>query len=267
MPATAILKLRALDEGVPPRSIHGLLHPALLERLRAADGGLSARLHDGSAPGAFALSPLMGLPRRLREGDACWARVGLLNPEMEDAFVSTLEHGFWREPLSLGEFPFRVSDVLLGAREREPWSGRISFEDLIENTIPLESADVEIASPLAFKRGDVHYPLPEPELFFGNLLRRWNDVASIPLPRILEWEAVGISFLNLRTEPFPLRRGGTVVGCLGRVRFVFRCEPAQRYLFHLLLRFAFYAGVGVKTAQGMGMCRMLPREKRHGRRR
>lgn len=267
MPTTAILQMRALRGGRPPRSIHGLLHPALLERIRAADAGAAQTVHDGAAPGAFALSPLMRLRKKVNEGDACWARVGLLNPEMEDLFLSTLENGAWREPVALGDYPFQISEVILGAREGEPWSGQVRFDELVEHTAPIDHADVEIASPLAFKRGDVHYPVPEPELFFGNLLRRWNDVTPLPLPKTLEWEAVGISRLDLRTEPFALRRGGTVVGCKGRVRFVFRCDPAQKYLFHLLLRFAFFAGVGVKTAQGMGMCRMFSWENGHGRRR
>lgn len=267
MPTTAILRMRALDGGRPARALHGLFHPALLERLRAVDSGLSARVHDGAAPGAFSLSPIMNLPKTMDEGASCWVRVGLLNPEMEDAFVSTLEAGHWREPVTLGDHRFQVTHVALGPEDGEPWSGRADLEELINNTPSVDGAEVKIASPLAFKRGDLHHPLPEPELFFGNLLRRWNEALPVPLPRQLDWNAVGVSRLELRSERFSLRRGGTVVGCKGRIGFVFRGDPAQKYLFHLLLRFAFFAGVGVKTAQGMGMCRLLPREKRHGRRR
>lgn len=259
MPVTAIINLRALKEGDTPRSFHALFHPVLLGRISMADAKVGQALHDAGGLISFSLSPVIGrMPKnKIIENESYWVRVCLLEPIVEEVFMESLERGFWNEPVNLGELSFVVEDVLLGKAADHPWGGRESYEELLFHGGSPARISLKLESPTAFKRGDLHYPLPEPSLLFYNLTRRWNLFAPFKLPEKPDCSSVSFAFADLRTKPFPLRNGGTVIGSIGRLGFIFAGPNHERHFFSALLRFAFYSGIGVKTGQGMGMCRVL----------
>jgi CRISPR-associated endoribonuclease Cas6 len=113
---------------------------------------------------------------------------------------------------------------------------------------------------MSFKKGDFHYPLPESSLVFSNLARRWNLNSPIALPEQPDCEKLTYAFFNIKTVPYSLRKSGTVLGAVGKVVFLLKCSENEKKYFHTLLRFAFYSGIGVKTTQGMGMCRIVGEE-------
>jgi CRISPR-associated endoribonuclease Cas6 len=238
------------------------MHPVLLDRISEVDVGLGQVLHDSGTMAPFSVSPTIGKKIRgnILENETYWVRFCILAEELEEVFLNTLVMGLWNEPINLGDLFFQVEDVILGKQNNHVWSGRESYEELLNKGSCPKKISLGLTSPISFKRGNLHYPLPDPSLIFNNLARRWNLFSPLKLPQQIDCTDVSFALINIQTEPFPLRKGGTVLGASGRLTFIFDgTEQSKRY-YQALLRFAFYAGVGVKTTQGMGMCRIIDKE-------
>jgi len=128
---------------------------------------------------------------------------------------------------------------------------------------------LEFVSPTPFSFGQKPWgkmvvPLPEPRLVFGSLLKVWSALAPSPLrmdeaalKSYIEKNVVIKRIDGLRTAMlrFP---DAPQVGFVGRVTFrLMTDEDAARARLNTLADFAFYAGVGMKTAMGMGMVRRV----------
>ncbi len=259
MPATAIINMRALTGGRMPRSFHCLVHPLFLDRISEADADLGKALHDSGGMAPYSISPVMGkkIKGSVLAGESYWVRICMLDETLEDAFLRTLEKGFWNEPLYFGELSFMVEDVVLGEQDGNVWSGRTTYQELGMNSCGREKISLRFASPTSFKRGDMHYPLPEPVLVFHNLIKRWNAFSPPGFKAPDDLNFVSFSFLDIRTERYSLRKGGTVLGFVGDVTLHFNVKDKPAHYFGAILDFAFYSGIGVKTTQGMGMCRVI----------
>lgn len=256
MPVTAIFNLRAVTHGPTPRSFHCLTHPAFLERIAKANPAMGERLHGGGVMAPFSISPLMGAKRRIVENKSYWVRIGLLQDDIIEVFLDSLEKNLWRDPICLERHIFLPENLVFGQQENNPWTNGETYQEILENSSGREKLSLAITSPMSFKRGDLHYPLPEPALIAGNLIRRWRLFSNAPLPQTIGWDNVSFSYLNIKTRPFALRKGGTIVGAAGDLSFISKGSLEERRCFEALIRFAFYAGIGVKTTQGMGLCRM-----------
>lgn len=256
MPVTAILNLRALSNGRVPRSFHCLMHPVFLNRISKANPSLGRRLHDFGAMIPYSLSPMMGIRNKVVVNESYWVRIGLLHDELAEVFLYSLEKNLWSEAIHLENHIFIPENILFGKIENNIWTGCESYDEITEASSGSERITLQIESPLAFKKGDLHYPLPEPAMVMGNLIRRWNMFATSSMPLKIGFDNISFSYMNIRTRPYGLRKGGTIVGTTGKVTFIMKGSVEERRRFESLLRFAFYAGIGVKTAQGMGMCRM-----------
>lgn len=260
MPVTAIINLRALTKGELPRSFHCLMHPVFLERISRTDERMGQVLHDAGIMPSFSISPIMnigqhpGIVKYIIENENYWVRIGILTEELEDLLFLSMERGMWRDPIQLEKHVFEIEKIILGTMEGLPWGGRNSYSEMIRNSLTCRKISFFITSPVSFKKGDLHYPLPEPVLLFRNLLRRWNQFSEITLSDDFDFENVSFAHFDLKTHSFALRKGGTVRGFTGKLTFIFQDQISQ--LCHVLLQYAFYAGIGVKTTQGMGMCRI-----------
>lgn len=259
MPVTAIIRMKSLGDGAAPRSFHALFHSVLFDRITAANPNLGSSIHDSNLMAPFSLSPVMGRlfdKRTVRRDEIYTIRVGILHAELEQVFFETLERGLWKDPLDLAGLPFQVEEITLGEKEGEPWSGKADYAQLLERSTGSTRIRLQLASPMAFRRGGLHYPLPDPCMVFANLTRRWNLFSPVKLPEKPSCDNVSFTSFNLCTKPFALRKGGTVFGAVGRVTFILRGKEKERRNYESLLRFAFFSGIGVKTGQGMGMCRI-----------
>jgi CRISPR-associated endoribonuclease Cas6 len=255
MPVTAIINLRALSKGKLSRSFHCLMHPVFLDRISKTDEKFGKTLHDAGIMPPFSISPVMNIEKQVVINESYWVRIGILNEELEEMFFLSTEKGVWREPIQLESHFFEVEEIVWGNPDGFEWSGRNSYSDMIHNSVTCRKISVFALSPMSFKKGDLHYPLPEPSLLFGNLLRRWNQFSKIGLPEDYDFGDVSFAHFNIQTQPYALRKGGTVLGATGKMTFIFQNEISQ--LCHALLQFAFFSGIGVKTTQGMGMCRIV----------
>ncbi|MBD2435609.1 CRISPR system precrRNA processing endoribonuclease RAMP protein Cas6 [Nostoc sp. FACHB-110] len=143
--------------------------------------------------------------------------------------------------------------ILAGVRCRlSEWldiSQASSFEKLrqipFQNTIKLQ-----FLSPTSFKQSGAIQPFPLPDLVFNGLLRRWNHFApdQLRFPEI-KWNTF-ISAFELKTHTLKLEAGAEI-GAEGWVKYRF-VDSEQAKIATVLAHFAHFAGVGRKTAMGMG---------------
>jgi CRISPR-associated endoribonuclease Cas6 len=147
---------------------------------------------------------------------------------------------------------------LPAGRRHDPLYRVTDFAGLALPVSPKEVFLADFRTPTAFKMGDAYYPFPDPGLFFSSLLRRWNAFSGDDkLPEIgqEEWRSsVWLSRFRGKTKPF-FMRGGQIPGFTGQL-WLQLADPEKAKIAVRLLAFAPFAGVGVKTAMGMGQVRV-----------
>ena len=177
----------------------------------------------------------------------------------KDAFTQIIE------PLSklrTAEITHRDDVLTFGT----PDITQISYDDLFcKHYIREEPAKyirIEFLTPTAFKTGGNYLNMPTARLILTGLARRYDslcDVHETVYDSLGEeiGERVTIASYNLRSAAFPLEnvRIPAFVGSL--TLRISSNETFRRYV-NLLCDFANYAGVGIKTALGMGHVRCTP---------
>ncbi len=190
-----------------------------------------------------------------------WARIALLEEGLYGRLSPRL-FALEGRSIRLGK-PFRVKAVL---QEGHPWAGLTTYPRLFQAP---EGPDLPLRffSPTFFRRKGVHYPMPEPRLVLEGLLRRLEGLAALPVPdgvREALLERTTVRWFEGKTVRAEAEVGA--VGFVGRVVYHLpkATEEELRWLW-ALGRFAFYAGVGAKTALGFGRVKVFqPRSSPEG---
>ena len=240
----------AFPEGVRVVSSMGsVFHGALMEQLPAE---VAAHLH------VEELRPYHQSILFTRERGAVW-RFGVLDEGLycllwyifsERAGLELRQKGF---SVALGE------PRLLQATSEEALADAAFAGDEV-----LRSAACQFLTPTSFKRDGVYQMFPDTQLILQSLLGRWRrfseqvrldeqDLASRLAP------ACRISSYRLQSAPFSLERH-TIYGFRGQLRLYFAGNEMVRRLLRLLFSFAPFAGIGIKTALGMGAVDVLWKE-------
>ena len=221
----------------------------------------------------------------VQQGQVCWLRLTLLDGTLFGslarktlAFSETGQGSM--PPLELNGIPFDLLEMVVDNRAgvgEASWSGWSSYGRLLEQAEArparrLERLTLEFDTPTAFT-GE-HRPwgretvlVPEPLRIFGGLARRWRRFASPGPAEGIEPEALlryveeraRIEEYALRTQRLHLRQA-QLMGFVGRCTYRLPADDADdrlRRQVHLLADYAFYAGVGHKTAQGLGRARRI----------
>lgn len=125
-----------------------------------------------------------------------------------------------------------------------------SFKTLSQIKSDDSTVSLFFLSPTSFREGDHIQPFPLPRSVFGGLLKRWNAFAPVDflLPRV-DWNGL-VAAYSLKTKIVRME-GGPQIGSVGWVRYRFP-DPEQARIAHILANFADFAGIGRKTAMGMG---------------
>jgi CRISPR-associated endoribonuclease Cas6 len=249
--------LEAATPGAVPLSSGYLVYSWLCRSLAR-----EVNLHGGGeAPPGFCLSALWPWEdgerpprgeqvRSFAQGTRLGFRIAFARDEDGEAFAAALEKRRGKEVRLGGSGIFRLQG-LVPAREH-PLVRRQSPDSPAAD--PGEELELRFLSPTGFKRQGKQYLLPEPKLVFGSLLRKWKAWVDPAVEDLEElYPRVGIGSYELRTQAVRLERGGVWRGFVGSLRYDLRdLEEWERRVLGLLGRFAFYVGVGYKTAQGMG---------------
>lgn len=108
----------------------------------------------------------------------------------------------------------------------------------------------------SFKQNDSYVMFPSTELIIGSLLSKWNtftDGQTLVENNLKEKLAALVSIYSyrLRSSRFFLEKT-SINGFVGTIDFNFHGSDMQKRLLGLLFSFVPYAGIGIKTALGMG---------------
>lgn len=266
---SSIIHLHVLRDGGLPQTQGRFALSAFLGLVEQVDPALAQTLHDAPSGKPFTVSQLRGLPDprdgeiRVRAGQACWLRVTLAGEELFGVFVKRFLQGGAQPTIRLGQVELAVSEVLTSPGSH-PWASYTTVDDLLANAKPVDTITLEFASPTSFSLGDNRVEvMPRPELIFGTLHKKWaawcGQDLSQPLNR--EWLREYALVSDWRMQSRMLRYGPQAqIGSEGQITFrLFEAEREARTLLNILADFAFYAGVGRKTTQGMGQVRRIVR--------
>lgn len=266
MPHAFLLHLTSSDPR-PPRYpglyAHGLFF-ALLGKL---DPGLAAAVH--AAPRKpFTLAALEPSPPAGRGGEArSPGEVVLRITTLDDGLFGPLLGVLLREGvdgLALGDQPYRLARVV-ATPQGSPLAGRRTWEELAAAP-PTRCLRLRFRTPTVFAtskpgRRARHTPLPDPLLIAKSLLSSWQhhsplrfpEVEAAALLAVFELDLELTRFADLRFERAQAAKG-FFPGFTGAVEVHCHSDSleAQRAL-GILQAYAFYAGVGAKTAYGLGL--------------
>lgn len=242
------------------------LHGIFFNLLREADSRLTDELcQKNSSP--FTLSPLFLADEKktkgafIKAGTQCRLRMTLLKDELFFVLNQlSLEHTV--RTIILENIPLIVTHILTTSESLDLWSNFSGYETLLINASPSwKEVTLQFFTPTAFNRGDINFPLPDPQLIFSNYLEKWNQYSSIPLSENIPILIENSIFLsNFRISPQWIDVGfSKEIGFTGWCTFILKGRHPEEHIreFNLLADFAYYCGTGIKTAMGMGMTRKI----------
>ncbi|MCU0493891.1 MAG: CRISPR system precrRNA processing endoribonuclease RAMP protein Cas6 [Chloroflexaceae bacterium] len=216
--------------------------------------------HNPHNPTAALRSPVSRLQSSLE------LRATLAHADLFGPFSRALLQQTARPAMRLGHTALRLGDVY-GTPGSHPWAGYSSFAQLFQTTRPTPTLTLEFASATAFGQGSRANGkprlglLPTPELVFGSLARRWNELAPPGLE--LNSGAVETAAADTLVSRFEARSTtinlgkGPQKGFVGTCSYELPSDPVLAHLISLLADAAFYLGLGMKTGRGMGLCRRV----------
>lgn len=135
-----------------------------------------------------------------------------------------------------------------------------SYESLADSVFLAPAAPsgvtLDFLTATSFKQNNSYVLLPDAALILGSLLSRWNafTTGQTLVEEGLREKLAALTSIHsysLRTQLFSLERV-TLKGFVGRLELRLHGSDMQRRLLGLIMSYAPYAGVGIKTAVGMG---------------
>ncbi len=239
-----ILQIALQGDEIKSEGLNRAIHALCFHWLALADTDLAEKLHGKeNLPIALTFKP----PKSKQQ---LYLRIGVLQKDI----LAPLLWGLSRElgeDITLADVPYRVGKAVEIIKS-------FNFEDLLKIP-PQQEIGLQFISPTSFKQSQIIQPFPLPELVFNSLLRRWNAFApnTLKLPTV-EWQGMTAA-CEIKTKTLKIKANNEI-GSIGWVRYRFPVEQAQ--IAATLAHFAEFAGVGRKTAMGMGQVRLIYRRVR-----
>lgn len=275
---SAVLRLRPImqqeDEVQKPcpawwgDATHNLL-------LKSIGGQLSNDLHEENSLHPISVSTLYGkFPNRSIDPNGTYElRFTAANGNTAEALLNCISNGGSFAPgkqVELNYRDFLIENAVIDS-SLHPWAASSDYQTLASSSfLGLVSAPeritLEFVSPTSFastgklstNKQNIAYPLPD--LVFGSLLERWNLFSPITLPKELRLyiqECLILTHFELHSKTIHIFDGAQM-GMVGEATF--KTRNYDRYwmsLINILADYAFFAGIGAKTAGGMGQVRRI----------
>jgi CRISPR-associated endoribonuclease Cas6 len=250
-----------------PRLLGRAAQAWLLDQVRQADPSFAEALHSGQTRRPYTISAPRGTP------EARWLRITSVSADLTALLVEKVLPQIEQQPIRLAEVRVKVTGVDI---ENHAWAGQSDFETLAYCAFDRETSQfrMEFATPTAFHRAGLTIPLPLPPLVYASLIQGWNAFSPLPLPvKLMDFveSHIGIARHRIVTQMAQFGERERHVGFTGTTQFVVAPQArttlsadAYRQIIQtldLLTEFAFYAGVGVRTAVGMGQVRPISKSQ------
>ena len=277
MLVSAVIGLTPVEAAMVPEALGYAAHAWFLDRVRATDPNLATRLHAEQGPRPFTISNLWGTGRArggrvvLDPERPCWLRVTGLTEEVTTAILRGLPPV--GEALELAQATLRVTEIATHP-DQHPWAGQTTYAELADrHTLATarrpRGVTLRFSSPTLFRSQGRDLPLPLPSLVFDRYLRKWNAFAPLALPEEAKryaTECIALGRFRLRSHlvSFEHWNKGAHVGFSGEAHFRFLVGDGYwTRVMALLASYAFWAGTGYRTADGLGQTRAVRREPKH----
>lgn len=230
-----------LQEG-PHRVQATLAYPLYAWLLSQIPESAGKELHE---PGARAVS--QHLWRDPQTGEQWWI-VNMLNGETARLFLPILENRDQAQ-LHQGFIPF-------ASRQVERLAEAHALVQRAQQMPPTERFALDLVTPTAFKQDGRYAIFPQESLLLHSLVSRWElSFPDVPLsdPDAMQALERGLHIVDYRlhTLRHPLKQT-RIPSFMGRVVLEARLPAPLMEVFQTLYCFAPYAGLGIKTALGMG---------------
>ncbi len=243
--------LASLD-GPVPYNIGYQLYGALMQRLPPELGELLHKNEIAPLTQHFCRGP----------GGYVW-RLCAFEEELAEAI---------REVLAREEV-IRVESVSRRFSVGKAWEERVSSLQELMTLSQAHFADAErisvrLVTPAAFKQNGRYVLYPTAPMMLGNLVTKWNALNRDSVIddefalRQIE-EGVTIRQYRLQSARYSLK-GAKIFGFTGELTLQLRLPAPLAEVAKLLLYFANYAGIGIKSTLGMGGAETSPVRKREG---
>lgn len=182
-----------------------------------------------------------------RAGKTATWHIALLNDAAHDVFSPVIEN--------ISAIDLNSGRVLLDAASHEEPK---SPKDFILSSKGMYSgrASFQFVSPTSFKQAGRYVIYPQERLIVRSLISRWNSFCpDYPMDdedamQMLE-NGILITDYSLRTVRYKLKNT-LIPGFCGRIGLNAKLPLALAELWNVLLSWAPYSGIGIKTALGMG---------------
>ena len=225
------------------QSIGSVMHGALMDMV----GPITAeKLHQEG------LRPFSQYIYYDKNRSAYFWRISSLNKATFDAVLEpVLQHG---EDLFLKQKWYAVclmEKKIVSQTSYEKMADEVFLSDEL-----YAGCEIGFLTSAGFKSEDHYVIFPQTNLLFQSLINRWNGFSSaLKLDDEKAFQHLGehsyISRYDLRMMPFHVG-GGKIPAFNGRLEMRFTGNQTMRRLMALLMKYANYSGVGIKTALGMG---------------
>jgi len=164
--------------------------------------------------------------------------------------------------LPLDPCPVRIEAASIRPSPWDAWSRWDHYGRLFSSASDtLRTATLRFCSPTVLLRQGAPYPLPDPNVIFGQYLDLWNRFSGIPLDRGLALSLdQDLVLADFRLRARPAGSGPTSTPSFsGSATFRLRGRRPETLLkgFNALADFSFYCGTGAQTEQGMGLTRRI----------
>lgn len=230
-----------LQEGTHPMQAT-LAYPLYAWLLSQISESAGEQLHE---PGARAVS--QHLWRNPQTGDTWWI-VNLLNDETAKLFQPILESQD-QARLHQGFIPF-VS------RQIEQLTDAHALVQRAQQMPQTERFALDLVTPTAFKQDGRYVIFPQESLLLHSLVSRWElSFPDVPLsdPDAIQALQRGLHIVDYRLHTLRHALKQTrIPSFVGRIVLEARLPAPLMEVFKTLYCFAPYAGLGIKTALGMG---------------
>ena len=260
-----IYRLRACNAGLLPIAHGRFMHAAFFAALQQASPELATAIHDNVQAKPFTVSQLQFMQpvnltkdkknHIISQGCCCKWRVTGWNDEILQVLLN-LPLGY---EIMVGKIKFIVERIVVN-QTQDNSAGLVNIDDFMAKCLSVgrvKEIEFEFLAPVSFRSYKDDYPLPLPDFIWGSLCSKWNQLGTNVLLDENKIKTLASTFLPLswqgQTKKLFLAKDRGILAFEGKFSFsVKEINSEEQTIIFLLAQFAFFAGVGRLTSQGLG---------------